>query len=51
MQSNKVLLIIMDGWGIAEDPSVSAIDQGETPFYHQSLAAWPTMRLEEKGKI
>lgn len=49
MQSNKVLLIIMDGWGIAEDPSVSAIDQGETPFYRQSLAAWPTMRLEASG--
>jgi 2,3-bisphosphoglycerate-independent phosphoglycerate mutase len=28
----KVLLMILDGWGIAQDASVSAIDQANTPF-------------------
>jgi len=35
----KVLLMILDGWGIAENEKVSAIDQANTPFvdslYHK----------------
>lgn len=30
--NKKVILIILDGWGIAADPRVSAIDQARTPF-------------------
>ncbi|MBX7241283.1 MAG: 2,3-bisphosphoglycerate-independent phosphoglycerate mutase [Bacteroidia bacterium] len=33
----KLILIIMDGWGIAEDKSVSAIDNARTPFYNHIL--------------
>jgi len=29
---NKVLLMILDGWGISKDPKVSAVDQAKTPF-------------------
>ncbi|MBX3100901.1 MAG: 2,3-bisphosphoglycerate-independent phosphoglycerate mutase [Bacteroidetes bacterium] len=37
----KTLLVILDGWGIAEDPSVSAPDNARVPFYHELLAQWP----------
>ncbi|MDW8332773.1 MAG: 2,3-bisphosphoglycerate-independent phosphoglycerate mutase [Bacteroidia bacterium] len=30
---NKAALIILDGWGMAEDPSVSAIDAARTPCF------------------
>ncbi|MEY2941523.1 MAG: hypothetical protein RJA67_1208, partial [Bacteroidota bacterium] len=28
----KVVLMILDGWGIATNPKVSAIDAAKTPF-------------------
>ncbi|MFK7972601.1 MAG: 2,3-bisphosphoglycerate-independent phosphoglycerate mutase [Bacteroidia bacterium] len=46
---NKAILIIMDGWGIAEDPNVSAIAQGETPFYDYCLQHYPNIQLEASG--
>jgi len=49
MNSNKVILIIMDGWGIAENPEVSAIDRAETPFYDAITQEWPYMTLEASG--
>ncbi|MCB9232781.1 MAG: 2,3-bisphosphoglycerate-independent phosphoglycerate mutase [Bacteroidia bacterium] len=45
MNSNKVILIIMDGWGIAENPAVSAIDRAQTPFYDWSRKNVPFSRL------
>jgi 2,3-bisphosphoglycerate-independent phosphoglycerate mutase len=30
--SKRVLLMILDGWGISPDPAVSAVDQANTPF-------------------
>ncbi|MAM20115.1 MAG: phosphoglycerate mutase (2,3-diphosphoglycerate-independent) [Gramella sp.] len=30
--SKKVLLMILDGWGITQDPKVSAVAQANTPF-------------------
>ena len=30
--NKKVLLMILDGWGIAKEPSVSAIDKAKTPY-------------------
>lgn len=30
--SKRVLLMILDGWGISPNPAVSAIDQANTPF-------------------
>ena len=32
MQEKKVVLIIMDGWGLAKNPKVSAVDAANTPF-------------------
>ena len=45
----KVLLMILDGWGIAKDPRVSAIDKANTPFYRQLLNSWPHSHLEASG--
>jgi 2,3-bisphosphoglycerate-independent phosphoglycerate mutase len=47
--SQKVILVIMDGWGIARDPQVSAIDAAQTPFYDASLRNRPHARLEASG--
>lgn len=44
--SRKVILIIMDGWGIPADPSVSAIDAAHTPFHNLSLRTRPHTTLE-----
>ncbi len=43
--SEKVVLVIMDGWGIAKDPKVSAVDAAITPFYDASLRTRPHARL------
>jgi 2,3-bisphosphoglycerate-independent phosphoglycerate mutase len=49
MQSNKVVLIIMDGWGLAEDSSVSAIAKANTPFFDRIMKEWPNTELEASG--
>jgi 2,3-bisphosphoglycerate-independent phosphoglycerate mutase len=43
------ILIILDGYGIAEDPSVSAIDAAEKPFLDSLFEAWPHATLEASG--
>lgn len=46
---DRVILIIMDGWGIAENPDVSAIDQAQTPFYDYICKTYPNARLQASG--
>ncbi len=46
----KVFLIIWDGWGIAENPAVSAIDAAYTPFYDRVRAHFPFVKLEASGE-
>lgn len=50
MESTKTILIIMDGWGIAENPAVSAIDQANTPFYDKARKDFPNSKLEASGR-
>ena len=45
----KVILFILDGWGIAKDKSVSAIDKAYTPFIDGLYAKYPNSRLEASG--
>ncbi len=45
----KVLLMILDGWGIATDSSVSAIDKANTPFVDSLYDNYPHSRLEASG--
>lgn len=47
--SSKALLVILDGFGIAEDPSVSAIDKAHTPFLDSLLQTHPNSRLSASG--
>jgi 2,3-bisphosphoglycerate-independent phosphoglycerate mutase len=45
----KVLLMILDGWGIATNPSVSAIDKAKTPFVDSLYTKYPHATLEASG--
>ncbi|MDT7856418.1 2,3-bisphosphoglycerate-independent phosphoglycerate mutase [Rubrivirga sp. S365] len=47
---NKHLLLILDGYGIAEDSSVSAVDAAETPFLDGLFARAPHSTLEASGR-
>ena len=44
------ILIILDGYGIAEDPSVSAIDHAEKPFLDELFSKYPHSTLEASGR-
>ena len=48
--TNRHLLLILDGFGIAEDPSVSAIDAAEKPFLDELFASAPRSTLEASGR-
>ena len=43
------ILIILDGYGIAEDPSVSAIEQAKKPFLDGLFEKYPHARLQASG--
>ncbi|WP_215234190.1 2,3-bisphosphoglycerate-independent phosphoglycerate mutase [Dyadobacter linearis] len=49
--SRKVILIIMDGWGIAKssEENRSAIVAANTPFYDSILQKYPHSRLQASG--
>lgn len=47
--SKKVLLAILDGWGLGTDPHVSAIDQANTPFMDSCYKKYPHTTLEASG--
>ncbi|WP_242921886.1 2,3-bisphosphoglycerate-independent phosphoglycerate mutase [Pontibacter liquoris] len=46
----KVILVILDGWGIATHPEVSAIAKAHTPFMDSILQKYPTTRLQASGE-
>ncbi len=45
----KVLLMILDGWGIATNPAVSAIDKAKTPFVDSLYQNYPHSKLDASG--
>lgn len=47
--NKKVLLMILDGWGVATNKKVSAIDQANTPFMNSLYPHYPNSRLEASG--
>lgn len=47
--NRKVLLMILDGWGVATNKKVSAIDQAKTPFMDSLYPKYPNSRLEASG--
>ncbi len=47
--NNKVILMILDGWGIGTNPNVSAIDQANTPFIDSCYERFPHNTLDTFG--
>ncbi|MFY0687933.1 MAG: 2,3-bisphosphoglycerate-independent phosphoglycerate mutase [Cyclobacteriaceae bacterium] len=47
--NKKVILMILDGWGIAKDKKVSAIDQANTPFIDSLYSKYSNSTLEASG--
>lgn len=50
MNDAKHILIILDGFGIAEDPSVSAIDHADKPFLDSLFEKYPHATLQASGR-
>jgi 2,3-bisphosphoglycerate-independent phosphoglycerate mutase len=47
--NKKVILMILDGWGITQDPDVSAISQARTPFIDSLYKQYPNAQLLTHG--
>lgn len=47
--NKKVILMILDGWGIAQDKNVSAIDKADTPFIDGLYEKYVHSTLEASG--
>lgn len=47
--NKKVILMILDGWGIALNKEVSAIDAADTPFTDSLFEKYPHSKLEASG--
>src|SRR5690606_13321525 len=47
--NKKVILMILDGWGITQNPAVSAIAQADTPFMDSLYNKYPHAQLLTHG--
>lgn len=47
--NKKVILMILDGWGLSPDPKVSAIDNAHTPFIDSLYTTYPHATLRTDG--
>lgn len=47
---SKALLVILDGFGLAKDPSVSAVDKADTPFIDSLFETCPHSTLSASGE-
>ena len=47
--NKKVILIILDGWGITQNPEVSAIAKAKTPFMDSLYQKYPSASLRTDG--
>ena len=47
--NKNVLLLILDGWVLATNPAVSAIDKANTPFVDDLFKTYPHATLEASG--
>jgi len=48
--NKKVILLILDGWGVTQDPSVSAIFNAKTPFINSLYDLFPSSELRTDGE-
>ena len=47
--NKKVILMILDGWGLSPDPKVSAIDNANTPVIDSLYTKYPHATLITYG--
>lgn len=47
--NKKVILMILDGWGISPNKNISAVDQAKTPFIDSISNNYPTAQLRTDG--
>jgi 2,3-bisphosphoglycerate-independent phosphoglycerate mutase len=47
--NKKVILIILDGWGLTQNPEISAIAQANTPFIDSLFQNYPNAKLYTSG--
>ncbi|MDZ7806455.1 MAG: 2,3-bisphosphoglycerate-independent phosphoglycerate mutase [Gracilimonas sp.] len=47
---SKALLVILDGFGLAEDPTVSAINKADKPFIDSLFESCPHSKLSASGE-
>lgn len=47
--NKKVLLMILDGWGLGQNPEISAIAKANTPFMDSVWEKYPHSKLEASG--
>ncbi|MEX0720380.1 MAG: 2,3-bisphosphoglycerate-independent phosphoglycerate mutase [Balneolaceae bacterium] len=50
MGESKALLVILDGFGLAVDPSVSAVDKADKPFIDSLFRDFPHSKLSASGE-
>jgi len=48
--NKKVILLILDGWGITQDPKVSAIFNAKTPYINSLYNTYPSSELRTDGE-
>ena len=48
--NKKVILLILDGWGITQDPKVSAIFNAKTPYINSLYHIYPSSELRTDGE-
>ncbi|MCG8576126.1 MAG: 2,3-bisphosphoglycerate-independent phosphoglycerate mutase, partial [Flavobacteriales bacterium] len=47
--NKRVLLMILDGWGLGENPEISAIANAQTPFIDSLYKDYSHSKLEASG--
>lgn len=47
--NKRVLLMILDGWGLGENPEISAIEKAHTPFIDSLYTDYSHSKLEASG--
>ena len=50
MSNDKVILMILDGWGKSINPETSAINKANTPFIDSLYQKYPNASLKTDGK-
>jgi 2,3-bisphosphoglycerate-independent phosphoglycerate mutase len=48
--NKQVLLVILDGWGIAPNVEVSAVDKAKTPYFNSLANRFPHSTLQASGE-